>query len=272
MLMGQYKVPQNVETEDKILGPLSIKQFIYIIVGIMWAFLMWRLFSFFLPLAILLALPITGFMFLLGFGQREGVPFEDYVVAFIRFLVLPRKIEWQKDDAKEVIVHDEKPVEIIEAPKTVSQGQLKQLASIIDTRGGGKDPSIQLQEDGDTAAAYSARVIGPDNAGPSPRTVAGQFATANDDILDETGARSQGVNQLLQTAEVDVRSQAVAQVQNALQNPQAAVAPQVPPTSNPVANAAAYVIASKNSNLPVASLAKRANQQTLNPGQAVQIR
>jgi hypothetical protein len=267
MLMGQYKVPQNVETEDKILGPLSIKQFIYIIVGVMWAFLMWRLFSFFLPLAALLALPVTGFMFLLGFGQREGVPFEDYVVAFIRFLTLPRKLEWQKDDAKETIVKDMKPAEIVHTPKNVSQGQLKQLASIIDTRGGGKDPSIQLQEEGDQAANYAARVIGPQTAGAAPITVEGQFATPNDDILDETGERSQGVNQLLQTATVDVHNQAVAQVQNAIQNPRS-----VPASTPTVPNAAAYVIASKNSNLPVASVAKRANQQQLSPGQPVQLR
>ena len=43
--MGQYKVPQNVETEDKILGPLSVKQFIYVIIALMWAFLMWRILS-----------------------------------------------------------------------------------------------------------------------------------------------------------------------------------------------------------------------------------
>jgi len=270
--MGQYKVPQNVETEDKILGPLSIKQFIYLIIGVLWAFLMWRLFSWFLPLAALLALPVSGMLVLLAFGQREGVPFEDYVVAFIRFLILPRKLEWQKDDAKETIVKDDKPKVAEPELKNVSQGQLKQLASIIDTRGGGKDPSIQLQEEGDTAAAYAARVIGPQNAGPSPRSVEGQYATPNDDILDEAGTRSQGVNQLLHTAEVDVHKQAVAQVQTALQNPQK-VAPaqtQQPAAQSP--NPAAYVIARKDSNLPVAALARRANEQQLNPGQAVQLR
>ena len=35
--MGQYKVPQNVEAEDKILGPLTFKQFIYALMGFGWA-------------------------------------------------------------------------------------------------------------------------------------------------------------------------------------------------------------------------------------------
>ncbi len=269
--MGQYKVPQDVETEDKILGPLSVKQFIYVIIGVLWAFLMWRLFSWFLPLAAILALPVTGFMLLLGFGQREGVPFEDYVVAFIRFLVLPRKLEWQKDDAKETITKDVAPQKTDEpSQKNVTKGQLKQLASIIDTRGGGKDPSIQLQAD-DTAAEYAARVIGPQSAGPSNAvvTVQNQYATPNDDILDETGQRSEGVGQLLQSAEVDVKQQAVAQVQTVLNNPAAAPpAAQTAPAPSPVAS----LLARKNSNLPVATVARRAAEQQLNPGEAVQLR
>ena len=32
--MAFYKVPQNVESEDKLLGPLSFRQFIYAIVAV----------------------------------------------------------------------------------------------------------------------------------------------------------------------------------------------------------------------------------------------
>ncbi len=268
--MGQYKVPQDVETEDKILGPLSIKQFIYVIIGVLWAFLMWRLFSWFLPLAGILALPVTGFMFLLGFGQREGVPFEDYVVAFIRYLVLPRKLEWQKDDAKETITKDMAPKNLNEPQqKNITKGQLRQLASIIDTRGGGKDPSIQLQED-NAATQYAARVIGPQSSGTNGAvvTVQNQFATSQDDIFED-GQHSEGVGQLLHTAEADARQQAVAQVQSVLNNPsstQGATTP--PPAPNPVAT----LLARKDSNLPVATVARRAAEQQLNPGEAVQLR
>jgi hypothetical protein len=268
--MGQYKVPQNVETEDKILGPLSIKQFIYLIIAVLWAFLMWRLFTWFLPLAVLLALPVSGFLVLLAFGSREGVPFEDYVVGFIKFLTLPRKLEWQKDESKEMIITEApKKVEEVKA-KNVTKGQLKQLAAIIDTRGGIKDPSIQLQQEGDVAAEIAARVIGGQvgsNAG-AVKTVDNQFATGADDILDESGERSVGVNQLLQSAEAGVKARAANVVQTAISNPVPTAAPSLAPQPNP----AAYVIAQQANNLPVASVARRANEQQLNPGQAVQIR
>jgi hypothetical protein len=268
--MGQYKVPQNVETEDKILGPLSIKQFIYLIIAVLWAFLMWRLFTWFLPLAVLLALPVSGFLVLLAFGSREGVPFEDYVVAFIRFLTLPRKLEWQKDDSKEMVVKDTKLKVAPEVQaKNVTKGQLKQLAAIIDTRGGVKDPSIQLQEENNLDVVNASRVIGVQTGGSntSVKTVDNQFATGADDILDESGSRSQDVNQLLQTAEANVKQQAASVVQTAIANPSAA-----PPVQAAPPSPEAYVIAQKANNLPVTSVAKRANEQQLSPGQPVQLR
>ena len=32
--MGQYRVPQDVEAEDKILGPFSFRQFVYLMIGV----------------------------------------------------------------------------------------------------------------------------------------------------------------------------------------------------------------------------------------------
>lgn len=280
--MGQYKVPQNVETEDKILGPLSVKQFIYVIIAIMWAFLMWRVFSFAIVLAVIFALPVTGFFLLLGFGQREGVPFEDYVVAFFRFLIIPRRRVWMKDDSKDVLIQKaEKPnPETLVAPKHVTTGQLKQLAAIIDAQGGQKDPSIQLTDESNAAAAYySQRIIGPtqsSSASSGPITVENQFATATDDILDETGARSAQVGELLQSAETDVRDKAVAQLQQALTQPAAPTKPKVTAVihNQPAAqqNVVAGVIAKQANNLPVNIVAQRASQQQLAAGQSVNLR
>ncbi len=271
--MGQYKVPQDVETEDKILGPLSIKQFIYIIIAILWAFLMWRIFSFSIIVAVVFALPVTGFFLLLGFGQREGVPFEDYVVAFIQFLIVPRKRIWVKDDSKEVIVADvKKPETAADARKNVSTGQLKQLASIIDTRGNFKDPSIQIAVDDTDASVYAERIIGPTTSG-DPTSVGGQLTTVRDDVLDANGQRSTQVGQLLQTVEKDNRQNAVNQIQQALHQPAA----QAPPVAAPVSaqpSPIATQIAAQGGQLTVEQIASRANAQAqqLSPGSSVQLR
>lgn len=280
MLMGQYKVPQNVETEDKILGPLSIKQFVYVIIALLWAFLMWSIFKAYIIVAVILALPVTGFFLLLGFGQREGVPFEDYVVAFIRFLLVPRKRVWIKDDSKEVIVKDTKKPEDLLRPqeKSVSAGQLKQLASIIDTRGNFKDPSIQVHDDDSDAAVYANRIIGPATNSGGGQTVAGQVATISDDVLDEANQHNAAVGALLQNVEHDVRQNAVAQVQQALQQPTTPQTPSQQPTQTtpapPAANQAAAQLARQAGHLTVQQVAARAAvaPQQLQAGSSVQVR
>lgn len=276
--MGQYKIPQNVETEDKILGPLSIKQFIYVIVALLWAFLMWSIFKSYIIIAVVLALPVTGFFLLLGFGQREGVPFEDYVVAFIRFLIVPRKRIWIKDDSKEVIVKDTKKPEDLLKPKekSYSSGQLKQLASIIDTRGNFKDPSIQVHDEDSDAAVYAQRIIGPaPGATGGATTVAGQVATVSDDVLDDANQHNAAVGALLQNVEQDVRQNAVAQVKQALQQP-AQAAPTTQPTqaAPQPTNQAAATLARQSGHLTVQQVAARASAQPqqLQPGSSVQLR
>jgi hypothetical protein len=278
--MGQYKVPQNVETEDKILGPLSVKQFIYVIIALMWAFLMWRIFSSYLIVALIFAFPVTGFFLLLGFGQREGVPFEDYVVAFIRFLILPRKRMWIKDDSKEVIVQDQtKPTDNLDQNKNVSAGQLKKLANIIDTRGNYKDPTISLSADDEEAEIYAARIISPAQVGGSTAAaqagvLTNQTTTPRDDVLDQTNTRSEKVGHLLETAEEMAHNKAVKQVNQALSQPQENTQQQPQPqVANPAQNiAAASDILRKTVGLPVQRVAEKINQQQLIPGNSVQLK
>ena len=276
--MGQYKVPQNVETEDKILGPLSVKQFIYVIIALMWAFLMWRIFSSYIIVALIFAFPVTGFFLLLGFGHREGVPFEDYVVAFIRFLILPRKRMWIKDDSKEVIVQDQaKPTDEFGQNKNVSAGQLKKLANIIDTRGNYKDPTISLGADDEEAEIYAARIISPAQVGGSTAAaqagvLTNQTTTPRDDVLDQTNIRSEKVGHLLETAEEMAHTKAVRQVNKALSQPQDNTTQQ-PQSANPAQNiAAASDILRKTVGLPVQRVAERINQQQLIPGNSVQLK
>lgn len=272
--MGQYKVPQNVETEDKILGPLSVKQFIYVIIGLLWGFLMWRIFSFSVVVAVIFALPVTGFFLLLGFGSREGVPFEDYVVAFIRFLIVPRQRIWIKDDRKDVIVKDpEKPKENLEKTSIVTTGQLKQLANIIDTRGNFKDPTIQLHEGDNEATIYAQRIIGPQAQGDAQSP--DQLATQKDDVLDENSQRAAAVGELLQSAKENTRDKAATQVQQAINKPGSVIEPSsTQPATAPSPNAAQ--VAMQGGGLTIKQVALRANEQAqpqpLEPGASVQLK
>jgi hypothetical protein len=69
----QFQVPQFIEVEDKIFGPLTFKQFIYVIGGLGGSYILWRV----LPIYIAgpLILIIGGFAAALAFFQFNGRPF-----------------------------------------------------------------------------------------------------------------------------------------------------------------------------------------------------
>ncbi|MBC7837008.1 PrgI family protein [Acetobacteraceae bacterium] len=69
----QYQVPQFIEVEDKIFGPLTLRQFIYLAGGGGLCLLFFSLLPFWLML--ILALPVMGFSAALAFYQINGRPF-----------------------------------------------------------------------------------------------------------------------------------------------------------------------------------------------------
>lgn len=269
--MGQYKVPQDVEAEDKLIGPLSLRQFIYIIIALAWGGLMWRILGFNLIIMFIAIVPVSGFFILLGVGRRQEQSFENYFVALVRFTFIPRIRLWDKDLAQDMIVKDEPKKQEVITHKNVTKGSLQQLALIMDTHGAKKDPTIQLQDENNQAAIYGQRVVDPSQvagtAGSRPRT---QRVTNQDDVLDATSARSNEVGQLLEDVEANIHNQAVANIQKGLQAPnqaaQTAVASQ-PQTSDAILKKAML----QSSNLTVQQLSKQANQQVLPEGQSINI-
>lgn len=71
--MAQYQVPQFIEVEDKIFGPLTLKQFIYLAGGGGVCLMFFTLLP--LWLTIILAIPVLVFSAALAFYQVNGRPF-----------------------------------------------------------------------------------------------------------------------------------------------------------------------------------------------------
>ena len=84
-VLMQFQVPQFIEVEDKIFGPLTFKQFIYCLGGIGAAYILWRI----LPLVVAapLILIVGGLAAALAFFQYNGRPFINaFESAFYYFL------------------------------------------------------------------------------------------------------------------------------------------------------------------------------------------
>lgn len=91
----EYQVPQFIEVEDKIFGPLTLKQFLYLAgAGGLAAGLI-----LYMPLVIgvMLALPIIGLGVGLAFYKVNGKPLIDLIEAGLNFYISRRLYLWKKE-------------------------------------------------------------------------------------------------------------------------------------------------------------------------------
>ncbi len=276
--MAQYKVPQNVESEDTILGPLTIKQFIYVVIAIGWGFLCWRILGVAPLIAIVLILPVSGPLLALGLIRREGQSFETYFVAMIRFMLVPRKRVWFKDDAKVIVKEPEKKV-VQEAPRpdqTVVRGELRKLATIVDSRGRiPKGADVQAPDANVAASALSQRVVTPEATQVASEIIAAKVAAPRNDMLDmQHNPQAVAVGELLESASTDIRAQAIATMQKAATDPNSVQTPQAKASSQAASQNAILQRAVQNSeDLSVQQLSDQVNRQNvLQQGKSVQVR
>lgn len=93
----RFQVPQFIETESKIIGPFTLKQFLYIAAGAVLVFLLRYVFtSLFWWLTA--SLPIAGAAFALAFYQIDGVPLPRYIVLAIGFSFGVKKYIFNKEE------------------------------------------------------------------------------------------------------------------------------------------------------------------------------
>ena len=128
----QYQVPQFVDVEDRIIGPLTLKQFLYLAFAGALLFVFWFLLAFYLW--IIIALPITALAAALAFLKINDRPFAHFLLAFMKYFTNP-KLYIFSAAPKEL---SKKPVseEKIETPKTaeekITRSKLKELALNLD--------------------------------------------------------------------------------------------------------------------------------------------
>jgi hypothetical protein len=278
--MGQYKVPQDVEAEDKIIGFLTLKQFIYAVIGIAYGLLTFRIFSAAIFIWFIVGVPPTVIFLLLGLYQRQGQPFETYFLALLNYWFKPRKRIWIKENILEVFKLEQpkaKAEELHRDPREV-RGQLDKLAQIVDTRGwSSKQPEVQ---EPDMQPTVDLRDRLQTNEVFNAQSDASEVNMA-DDILDmKNNPSARNLDVLIEDAEKSVRSQAmeVMKAQGATvptAAPQTAVGSITEMTTNPTADILKRAM--ENQDLTVSQIAAQANRPvasngTLAAGESVNVR
>ena len=136
--MAQYKVPQDVEADDKLLGPFTFRQFVYLMIMGGFIGVAFALFNIF-PLFALLAVPFIIFFAVLALPIKKDQPMETYLAAVVSFHLKPNKRFWNPGQR-------ESTIEIIAPKKTdtprardisedEASNRLSFLANVVDTEG-----------------------------------------------------------------------------------------------------------------------------------------
>lgn len=140
--MAVYKVIQDVEAEDKLLGPLSFKAFIYAIIAGICAFVNFKLLLIGSPIkwALLPAFLFPMLLFgVLASPLGRDQPTEVWLLSKIKFFLKPRLRIWDQEGLEELVtVTAPKKIEqhlVKDITQTEVRSRLKTLASTLDTRG-----------------------------------------------------------------------------------------------------------------------------------------
>ena len=131
----RFKVPQFIEIDDKIFGPLTFKQFVYLAGGAGICVLLFMSLPTFI--AILISGPVGAFSGALAFYKYNGRPFIELVEDLFKYLITNKLYIWKKD--KPVVVKSEEASdekterEQVYLPK-LSESKLKDLTWSLDIK------------------------------------------------------------------------------------------------------------------------------------------
>lgn len=93
----RFQVPQFIDTETKIVGPFTLKQFLFVAAGAAVVFLLRYVFTS-IFLWILCSLPIAGIAMALAFYKIDGIPLPKYILSAVSFATGVKKFTYKKEE------------------------------------------------------------------------------------------------------------------------------------------------------------------------------
>lgn len=95
----KFKIPQFIETETKIVGPLTFKQFIWVALGVGLLMISYRVLEgiYFIMTAILIIIVFGA----LAFYKVQGLPLIEYIIIALSYLFGAKKYLFKKETKEE---------------------------------------------------------------------------------------------------------------------------------------------------------------------------
>lgn len=268
--MATYTVIQDIEAEDKFLGPLTLKQFIFAAAALFFGWLNFIAIAKGAPFLVVLFLPpmlLGGFLAIPWSSQQST---EVWALAKLRFRIKPRSRIWNQSGLEELVT--------ITAPKKIDkqltngldqtevESRLKALAETIDSRGWAIKNTTSQQT---YAPVYDQstddRLV---DLATLPQPVPDADPNQYPDMLDEQEAVATKFQHMMQESS-DTRMQESLAKMDRVRNGESPNSPQqpdfhfAPPTENTVQTAAPAPPYSPPAPQPATTNANGLDEQTL---------
>ena len=202
--MATYKVPQDVEAEDRLLGPFTFRQFVYLLIAAIAGALAAALFQIF-PLLALLPAPVIFFFLVLALPLKKDQPMETYLAAIVSFYMKPNKRFWRPGQGETTIQ--------ITAPKIVEKSRTRDLSE--------EEASHRLSFLSNLIYSEGYAIRGNHNTNFTENFIAD--ATDVNDFMDDS--QNQNLINLMQKEKVARHAEIINQMKAAINNTENAMGP-----------------------------------------------
>jgi hypothetical protein len=213
--MAQYKVIQDIEAEDKLVGPLTLRQFIYAGISAVCLYICFLAFTKGIPFLMVFFLPIAAMTGFFAFPWKGEQPTEIWALARARFMLKPRVRVWDQDGAKDLVtIIAPKKIAVRRSTKedmtqTEVRSRLRALADTIDSRGWATRNAAY--------GAYNQQWNRPVVATPGVDNSLSAMIP-NDDMFDDKNTVAQNFDSMLNKSQSAQRERVMQQMSQA-QNP-----------------------------------------------------
>lgn len=139
MARTQFVVPQFLDVEARIIGPITARQFIIMLATLLLEFILYRVFLNVLVILVL-GIPVLLIGLAFAFGKVNGQPFHYIVINIIQTIRKPGRRVWDKTltdaDLRVYLQKDVAPArDELPYKAPLEQSRLSELALVVNTGG-----------------------------------------------------------------------------------------------------------------------------------------
>lgn len=223
--MATYKVIQDIEAEDKLLGPLTLRQFIFAGITVIATYLSFLAITKGWWIVLLVMAPFILFGGFLAWPWSRDQPTEVWLLAKIRFMLKPRRRIWDQSGIKELVTITVPKKSDQQLSNNLSQTEVKSrlqaLASTLDSRGWAiKNVAVNLYAQPAYAAGDNTQSDRLIDLSTIAREVPAIDIRSIDDMLDiQNNPTAQHLSQMMASNTQAHKQQLAQKIQQAAQNP-----------------------------------------------------